>query len=133
MRRISFLCGLIQLSLTPWFDELARLLRKRMSAFAAPADIMGQMHADDMDLVRDFAANPSQCWWWSKRRNVSAVSQFAGDEVTSRLGQHSLRRALQPNQETLPTCYLALAGKMASASPARPKKRLSDFHLGGQI
>ena len=31
-----------------------------MSAFAAPADIMGQMHADDMDLVRDFAANGSE-------------------------------------------------------------------------
>jgi uncharacterized protein (TIGR03435 family) len=31
-----------------------------MSAFAVPADIMGQMHADDMDLVRDFAANGSE-------------------------------------------------------------------------
>jgi DNA-directed RNA polymerase specialized sigma24 family protein len=31
-----------------------------MSAFAVPADIMGQMHADDMDLVQDFAANSSE-------------------------------------------------------------------------
>ena len=32
---------------------------KRMSAFAVPADIMGKMQVDDMDLLRDFAANGS--------------------------------------------------------------------------
>jgi hypothetical protein len=31
---------------------------------------------------------------------ILAVSKFVGDEVTSRLGQHSLRRALLPNQVT---------------------------------
>ena len=35
---------------------------------------------------------PIVCAW--------VVSLFVGDEVTSWLGQHSLRRALQPNQDT---------------------------------
>ena len=36
------------------------------------------------------------CRNWRKQKTVS---KFVGDEVTSRLGQHSLRRPLPPNQD----------------------------------
>jgi hypothetical protein len=34
---------------------------------------------------------------------TGAVSCLAGDELASRLGQHSIRRALQPNEDTIIT------------------------------